>query len=432
MSKRLLFIIIGLLVVLGALVAVFFFLSPDTTTPTDDNGIPIEDGQLQPPEDAVPNDGTDGGGEVQPPESIPVTESSFGTEEGSPSSLPLLARLTDDPIKALRVTLSADGTKLWYFDKDEKKFYQTNFDGNNAKIFGQIPEAFEDVADVNWAPTRRSFILEQLDDDFAFNKKTFTTIETNESTELDARIDDFAFSPDGSKIYYQFVDVENNIITLNISDDDGQNFRVIKEFPIKNLQLGWIPEVDKLMFNLTPSGYRRSTFYIHDEDGENVLSLMEKGYGVEGIWSPKGTRILATWARTNSNKLHLRAVSVKSTELRDMSDIKTFIDKCVWSQDPVEDVFVYCAVPRNISGNAVLPDDYYAGKLKIVDDFYKINTKTGEKFLIAESTDEFKIDAKDLFLLRGSDHDEVIYFSNRSDDNNLWALNLNRSPLSQE
>ena len=92
-------------------------------------------------------------------------------------------------------------------------------------------------------------------------------------------------------------------------------------------------------------------------------------------------------------------------------------DKCVWSKD---DRTVFCAVPQQISENAVWPDDYYKGLTIVNDDFYKINLETGEKTKIAGSQEGYGYDAQELFL---SPKEDYLFFVNRR-DGLLYILKL--------
>lgn len=419
MSKKLLIIIASVVVILAVIIGVYVFIANrrGPSTPTSDGTTTDSTGILPPvggdrPAGDTPNDG-----------------GLFGTEV---KNLPAIAPIGYKATNVLSPTLAADGAHLLYFDKDQKKFQEANLDGSNPQPPANLDKAYDGVTNIIWAPSKTGLILERFAPDQPFTQKTYIDMTDGKETDLNNFIDHLTFSPDGKKIYYQYVNNEKNKITLNISNSDGSDFRVVKDFPIRNIFLSWVPVVDKLMFYLAPSGYRRSTFYLHDQNGENVLSLMEKGYAVDGVWSPKGSRLLATWAQENTKRMHLRAISIKGSDERSMLGIKTFIDKCVWSNDPADDIFVYCAVPREISTAAVLPEDYNAGKLDLIDDFYRINTKTGEKVLIAESPADKPIDAHDLVVHRSTEADDVLYFVNRKDGNALWEINLSKVKFPEE
>lgn len=419
MSKKLLIIIGSIVVILAVIIGVYVFISNRTSTTT-----PSGDGTTTDTTGVLPPIGGD-----RPKDDTPGTGGLFGTEV---NNLPAIAALGFKATNVLSPTISSDGVHILYFDKDQKKFQEANLDGSNPQPPANLDKAYDGVTNIIWAPTKTALILERFAPENPFTQKTYIDMKDGKETDLNNFIDRIVFSPDGTKIYYQYVNNEKNKITLNIANADGSNFRVVKDFPIRNIFLAWVPVVDKLMFYLSPSGYRRSTFYLHDQNGENVLSLIDKGYAVDGLWSPKGSRLLATWAQENTNRLHLRAISIKGSEERSMTGIKTFIDKCVWSNDPADDIFVYCAIPREISTGNVLPEDYNAGKLDIIDDFYRINTKTGEKVLIAESPVDKPVDATNLVVHRSTEADDVLYFVNRKDGNALWEINLTKVKFPEE
>jgi len=53
----------------------------------------------------------------------------------------------------------------------------------------------------------------------------------------------------------------------------------------------------------------------------------------------------------------------------------TFADKCTW--DPSKDSLIYCAVPRIIPANTILPDAWYRGELHFSDAIWKIDVVSG-------------------------------------------------------
>lgn len=82
---------------------------------------------------------------------------------------------------------------------------------------------------------------------------------------------------------------------------------------------------------------------------------------------------------------------------------------------------IYCAVPQDIAFGDY-PDAWYQGLISFTDDFWRINTKTGETRLLArlnELSDE-SIDVTNPVL---STNEDYLIFNNKK-DLSLWGLKL--------
>ena len=93
------------------------------------------------------------------------------------------------------------------------------------------------------------------------------------------------------------------------------------------------------------------------------------------------------------------------------------VDKCTWSKDGYT---VFCALPLEIKGSDIWPDDYYKGLIILNDAIYKINLETDEKTKIAGSLDQIGLDAQELFL---SPKEDYLFFINKK-NGLLYSLRL--------
>jgi hypothetical protein len=126
----------------------------------------------------------------------------------------------------------------------------------------------------------------------------------------------------------------------------------------------------------------------------------EGGLMINSMWSSQG---LATFISNNGS-------------LR-MTTSKTLAEKCAWG----EKRFLICAVPKLIPrGTEGLPDDWYQGRISFNDDFFALDSVTGESYpLYTFKKDEGIFDVTNITVAKGS---TLISF-NRKQDASLWLLN---------
>jgi hypothetical protein len=151
------------------------------------------------------------------------------------------------------------------------------------------------------------------------------------------------------------------------------------------------------------------------KDLTNVLSEV---YGMAVKWSPQGDKFVYTKTNKKGKNLYLY-VSLKDGSAEANLNISTFVDKCVWSQD---NRTIFCAIPKNIGGTEILPDDFYKGVFQSNDDFWKINLETAEITLLVEPWEKGEeiYDAIDLFL---SPLEDYLFFVNKK-DGLLYSIEL--------
>lgn len=334
---------------------------------------------------------------------------------------PIVKKILDSNVAG--ATLNKGGNALIFFNTNANEFYSASVDGSNPQPLTQTK--FVNVKGVTISPDKTSAILSFDNPNGKISVKYFYDITKDLAIKLNENVDNFTFSPDGTKIFYKYTDTLKNVNTFNIANSNGTDWKSIKDFSLSNVLLDWIPGSNKLAFHLTPSSFRQSAYYIFDQNGENVVSVLDKGYGVDGLWSNNGERLLATFASERTINLGLVAVNADGSSNISIPNSRTFISKCTWMKDNVS---VLCAVPKEISPQYYLPDDYNNGNFSTDDNFFRYNTKTGERVQFqltdAKNTTVPQIDATNLFL---SSDQSTLYFQNRADKGALYTIRLDKA-----
>lgn len=105
-------------------------------------------------------------------------------------------------------------------------------------------------------------------------------------------------------------------------------------------------------------------------------------YGFDVLPSPDGKTILVSLTDQNGNNLTNFVQNLESGKVAEL-DLKTLVQKCVWSDDGEE---IYCAYSNELAQAGNLPFDYWMGKVRSRDSFVRMNLRTGEKKIYAENT----------------------------------------------
>ena len=234
--------------------------------------------------------------------------------------------------------------------------------------------AIENPTEAIWSMSGKNIVkagLNQLGASYAFSdfsKKIFTNLR--------ADIKSIVFSPDGGKIAYYLSD-GLNINSLYTSSPDGKSQRsLIGALKLRDINLLW-PKNNTLSITPRPSGLTTGNLWILNTANLGLTKLIDGLSGLEALWSPDGNNFIYSY--TDQNGQNPKLAIYKNGVSKDINNISTLVDKCVWAKDSIN---IYCAIPQSWPDSATLPDDYYKNAFLTTDDLWTINAETGEKNLV--------------------------------------------------
>ncbi|MBU2068115.1 hypothetical protein KKE13_00840 [Patescibacteria group bacterium] len=378
--KKILIILISLLViVIGALI-VYNFLSDDETTPPS----------------------------TSDPGQIPTS----GSATNQPATPSYQGRLIAISEKAI-MSPTIDGRKVKYYSIDNGNVFESNLDGSELTRISSV--VLTNLIKALWSSNRDKVIA--IFDENGQAKKYLYDYNTKISTLLSGDIRWVTWSPQQDKIAYQYYNSRTEDNNISVAQPDGSDWTSIFQTRMKDLIVEW-PSSSKIAIRTKPSGLAQSIVYTINLTDNNFQKIINETYGLTVLWSPLGNKILYSETDNKGKNLKLKISDLKNQLVSELT-IVTLPEKCTWSQD---NRTVFCAVPKNISNLAVLPDDYYKKKISFNDDFWRINIDTGEAIKIYETTDSEAnaYNAKELILPPLEDY---LLFINQKDDL-LYSLEL--------
>jgi len=340
--------------------------------------------------------------------SAPAARETNGSQNGNLASLKLKAISQE---KVFSPSIGENGETVKYFLRTNGHIFESDFNGGNLKEKSSV--TLDNPLKALWSPDKEKVI--GIFNENGQVKKYFYNYTSGQSAPLPDQIAYIAWSPDSKKIAYQFSPTNSDESSISIADPDGSNYKNIFRTRLNNLIVDW-PITAKISL-LTPiSGLSQGLVYALNSANGELSTVLTDYYGLNIKWSPKADKLLFSSTDSSGKNPILRLANETGSNTKDLRT-STIADKCVWSKD---DRSVFCAIPQEISPNAVWPDDYYKGRVIVNDDFYKINLETNEKTKIAGSSELTGYDAQELFL---SPKEDYLFFVNRR-DGLLYSLRL--------
>lgn len=290
------------------------------------------------------------------------------------------------------------------------------------------------------------------------------TYETKNTTrvvrETIPRVRNAVFTPNGKKVFRQYQDDNGALITVSTSlTNSGSGIQsttlpagTISVAPLTNEVVLALVRTDTGI-TLTQTQKERTTtlwssalsgwdiahaadaavvyqYPSYDTPGilytvqnNGVQSVMQSIRGLIALPHPDNTMIL--FSRSGGGVTSLFTYTY-ATHSEQALPIRTFASKCVWST--LQKNTIFCAIPRSMPQRDV-PDAWYRGETLLQDDWYVINTQTGERTLLYNTEEASTVIDVEKPMLNASE--TALFFINKQDES-LWMLGIPKNAVPEE
>ena len=313
---------------------------------------------------------------------------------------------------ALAAMSLRNGNAIRYYAKDGK-VWEVDLDSLKQKAISE--KELPGITNALWSPDGAqvitSFSKEGSNYFYTYN------YQTSKGTKLKSNLDSATWDSMGAKIIYKYFDPKKEERTLNVANPDGSEWKKIADLSFKRVEISAVPQSSNISFWNTPKAEEETQLFVVGAGGTDLKKIFSGKFGADYLWSPNGQKaIVGSLEEKNSKKFVLGMIN-KDGEYTNLG-IPTLASKCVWSAD---NKTIYYALPGDVSEDAVMPDEYLAGKLNTVDTFWKMNLETGKKERIIELKElDGKYDASEMFL---SGNEDALFFINRT-DSKIYRIKL--------
>ncbi|MFA6183881.1 MAG: hypothetical protein WC682_02135 [Parcubacteria group bacterium] len=326
------------------------------------------------------------------------------SEKSNAPILEKVIKIIDGNIKGL--TLDLKGDKIQYYNNNEKGFWLASFDGSIKERLSN--DDFGKLDKVVWSNDKKEAILKMGDSFYLYkfgNKEKF--IKKTKA---------LSWMNFNQKIVYSYEDYASRKKTLNIANPDGSDWKELAKLESDDIIMSYIPESAKASFWSVPDAFKESNMTIIPFGEGELEKIGEMKFGSDYLWSNDGGKFLrSSVSQKGGNNLNLEVCEVKNNNCTNLN-LPTMISKCAWSKNNKS---VYCALPKNIDKNSVMPNDYLNNKFSTNDIFWKVNVGSGKKEkVLDEKYIKEELDATNLVI---SPNEDFLFFINKK-NNNLFRI----------
>ena len=387
-------------IAIGWAIYALFFSSPktevapiDQATSAGDNGLPEADTGYEP--------GIIGGQGGNLPTTDTLNQAVGETDKIAAGSITQVKTLTEDSV--LAPSISKNGTNLFYYNKNDGKFYRVD---KNGLITALSDKKFFDAQNVVWSKQNDKAIIEYPD-----GANIIYDFNTGKQVSLPKHWEDFDFSPAGDGIISKSIGLDEENRWLIVSNEDGSQAQAIEPLGSNADKVisSWSPNNLSIAMYTESIDFDRQRVYFIGQNKENFKTTTVEGHGFEPLWEPTGKQLVYSVYGTSSDlKPELWIVDAQGDEIgnnRQRLNLQTWASKCTFSGT----TNLYCAVPKEIpSGAGIFPGLAESSS----DVIYKINLTTGAKTLVAIPEEDININN-----LMADNNESNIYFTNSATGN---------------
>jgi len=320
--------------------------------------------------------------------------------------------LTQEPV--LGPTFVQENHSVRYYSRENGKTYQIVSDGTDKKTLSD--KELPGLISVLWSPNKTK-VISKFSRENGQPQYFYYDFSADKGTPLKNNLD-FVIWQNNNKIFYKYYDSASHERSLNIANPDGTDWKKITDIAFKDISIAPVPQSGLVSFWTKPDAYSETSLQSVSVAGQNSKTLFAGKFGADYLWNNDGTKVLLSHSDVQSGmKIRLAVINGQGGEYKNL-EIPTFATKAVWSKD---NKTIYYALPGSMPDGVILPNDYYAGKFKTIDTFWKVDVETGKKERVVE-LDKIngQFDATELFL----NYDESMLFFINKTDGKLYRLDL--------
>lgn len=300
--------------------------------------------------------------------------------------------------------------RVMYYHKKNGNTFEAKIDGSS--VIRVSSNNFKSLVKALWGPKKEKVISIIKQEDLNLNQKYLYNFKTKTSTLLDKNIRHISWAPNQDKIAYQYYNPQDQSEShISIANPDGSNWENIFKTRMKNLIIEW-PSPDKIAFRTRPSGLAQSVLYIIDTNGENIKKI-KQSFGLTTLWSPSGNKLLFSETDSQGKNLKLKIVDLIKNKVQEIK-LKTLPEKCVWSNEET----IFCAVPKKLPDDIVMPDSFYQESVSLSDNFWKIDLQKEQAELQVKPKNNYNATN----LIMSKDKERILFIDRK--DNLLYGLKL--------
>jgi len=237
-------------------------------------------------------------------------------------SQPSVIRISDNGAQAYGIIPGNKGVA--YFDMDGK-FSISDFIGSEKQTVSESVGG--KVLQSLWFSNKMEVILTLITQNGL--GKLYYDYQNGKATLLDNRIQNISFSPDNSKLAYNFFDDNTYDGSISISRVDGSSFVKIFKTRLSDIKIQW-PQENLISFHKAPSEDEPIDLFTIDNEGENFTKLLENKKGLKVVWSPDGKNLI--YSVNNGRETQLNYMFIESRKEKELG-LNTSADQCVWGKD---------------------------------------------------------------------------------------------------
>jgi len=277
-----------------------------------------------------------------------------------------------------QAAIAGDGQNTIFYNQQDGKFYQSDKDGLATTLSNQV---FYNIKNVDWSPNKDKAIIEYPD-----GFKIMYDFKNQKQYSLPTNWEDFSWNQSGAQIAFKATSKYPESSWLAVANPDGSDAQPIENMGSNadKVTVSWSPNNQVVAFSATGQarGAWEQEMLLIGQHGENFKSLIVDGRGFEPAWNPQGNQVAySVYSATSDYKPVLYLVNAQGDNIgtnKINTGLNTWAHKCTFNAAGSD---LYCAVPKSLPFGSGLVQEVTGAT---EDDFYRIDTKTGDISFLAE------------------------------------------------